>query len=56
MLKKLIDLDKWLFGIVNAQTANSWFDTIMPFILQPLTWFPLYLFWIVFDIVNFPKK
>ncbi len=56
MLKKLIELDKWLFGIVNGQTANNWFDTIMPFIRQPFTWFPLYLFWIVFAIVNFPKK
>lgn len=56
MFKALIDLDKYLFGIVNQKASNPFFDSIMPFIRQPLFWLPLYLFIILFAIYNFPKK
>ena len=56
MFKKLIDFDKWLFTKINQTTANSLFDAIMPFFRQPLVWIPLYLFFILFAIYNFPKK
>jgi undecaprenyl-diphosphatase len=56
MFKKLIDFDKYLFGIVNQKASNPFFDLIMPFIRQPLFWLPLYLFIILFAIYNFQKK
>ena len=56
MLRTLVDFDKYLFGIVNQKASNSFFDSIMPFVRQPLFWLPLYLFIILFAIYNFPKK
>jgi undecaprenyl-diphosphatase len=56
MFKALIDLDKYLFGIINQKASNPFFDSIMPFIRQPLFWLPLYLFIILFAIYNFQKK
>ena len=56
MFKKLIEFDKYLFGIVNQTVSNPFFDSIMPFIRQPLFWLPLYLFIILFAIYNFQKK
>jgi undecaprenyl-diphosphatase len=56
MLRTLVDFDTYLFGIVNQKASNSFFDSIMPFVRQPLFWLPLYLFIILFAIYNFPKK
>jgi undecaprenyl-diphosphatase len=56
MFKQIIDFDKYLFGLVNQNSSNSFFDIIMPFIRQPLFWAPLYLFIILFAIYNFQKK
>jgi undecaprenyl-diphosphatase len=56
MFKKLIDFDKYLFGLVNQKASNPFFDFIMPFIRQPLFWVPLYFFIILFAIYNFQKK
>ena len=56
MFKKLIDFDKWLFTKINQSFANSLFDTILPFFREPLVWIPLYLFFILYAIYNFPKK
>ena len=56
MFRSLVDFDKYLFGIVNQKASNPFFDSIMPFIRQPLFWLPLYLFIILFAIYNFPKK
>lgn len=56
MFKAVVDFDKFLFGIVNQKASNPFFDSIMPFIRQPLFWLPLYLFIILFAIYNFPKK
>jgi undecaprenyl-diphosphatase len=56
MFKQIIDFDKYLFGLVNQNSSNSFFDIIMPFIRQPLFWVPLYVFIILFAIYNFQKK
>jgi undecaprenyl-diphosphatase len=56
MFRTLVDFDTYLFGIVNQKASNSFFDSIMPFVRQPLFWLPLYLFIILFAIYNFPKK
>ncbi len=56
MFKQIVDFDKYLFGLVNQKASNPFFDSIMPFIRQPLFWLPLYFFIILFAIYNFPKK
>jgi len=56
MYSKLIQLDRWLFSLINQQCSNRFFDQVIPFIREPLTWLPLYLFLIVFAILNFPRK
>ncbi len=55
-MKKLIDLDKWLFVKINKDGANYFFDQLMPFLRQAMTWIPFYLFMALFVIINFPKK
>lgn len=55
-MKKLIDLDKWLFVKINRQGANHLFDQLMPFLRVPALWIPFYLFLFVFVIINFKRK
>ncbi len=55
-MKKIIELDKWLFVQINQGSANSFFDDWMPFLRQPLVWIPLYVFLVFFVLLNFPKK
>jgi membrane-associated phospholipid phosphatase len=56
MMQKLIEFDKWLFLKLNRDAANSLFDALMPFLRNPLFWLPLYLFILLFIIMNFPRK
>jgi undecaprenyl-diphosphatase len=55
-MKKIIDLDKWMFIKINQDGANLLFDRLMPFLRQPTTWIPFYLFMALFVVMNFPKK
>ncbi|MEP7279666.1 MAG: phosphatase PAP2 family protein [Bacteroidota bacterium] len=48
--------DRKLFFLVNNQLANHFFDTIMPFLREANIWVPLYLFMLVFALVNFGKR
>jgi len=36
--------------------ANGFFDTVMPFLRESNIWVPLYLFMLVFAVVNFGKR
>ncbi len=55
-MNKLLGLDKELFGLINGKWHNELFDSTMPFIRNPNTWIPLYLFLLVFAIFNFKKN
>ena len=46
-------VDRKLFFIVNNGLANDFFDTLMPFLRESNLWVPLYLFMLVFILVNF---
>lgn len=48
--------DTALFLQVNTKWTNSFFDQILPIWRNSNTWVPLYLFLIVFSVVNFSKK
>ena len=56
MLRKLIEIDRYLFLKINRDCSNSFFDTVMPFLREPKFWAPVYLFVLIFVIINFGKK
>ncbi|MEO6316945.1 MAG: phosphatase PAP2 family protein [Chitinophagaceae bacterium] len=49
-------VDRKLFFLVNNSMANNFFDTVMPFLRESSTWIPLYLFLLVFAVVNFGTR
>lgn len=56
MYSKLIQIDRWLFTLVNQRWSNQFFDQLIPVLRDPITWVPLYLFMVLFAILNFPRK
>ena len=51
-LLDIIGIDKKLFSIINGSLHNEWLDAFLPLVRSPQMWIPLYLFLIVFVIVN----
>lgn len=54
--EKLLHLDRDLFIVINSKWTNPLFDVIMPFLRTPTYWVPLYLFMIVFVLLNYKVK
>lgn len=54
-MEKLIQLDRELFRLINNRWHNDLFDMVMPFLRNSNFWNPLYLFLLVFALVNFRK-
>lgn len=54
--QKIEGWDQWLFKLINSKTANSFFDVLMPFMRNAVMWVPLYLFIVVFALINFRSK
>lgn len=48
--------DRRLFELINTQSANNFFDWLMPLLRNTYIWAPLYIFMAVFVIMNFRKK
>ncbi|HEU4573397.1 MAG TPA: phosphatase PAP2 family protein [Chitinophagaceae bacterium] len=48
--------DQWFFIKVNSEWTNAFFDKFMPFMRNPLNWAPLYIFILVFILLNFKKQ
>jgi membrane-associated phospholipid phosphatase len=56
-MNKLIELDHRLFRIINGGNwHNGFYDTLMPFLRNSYSWYPLYLFLVLFAIFNFKKN
>lgn len=55
-MNPVIALDRRLFVLINNGLQNSFFDSIMPVIRNSMTWVPLYLFLLIFVLVNFNKN
>lgn len=55
-LHHLEQWDRWLFMQVNSHQANSFFDSVMPYLRNAYTWTPLYLFLLVFVTMNFKGR
>lgn len=56
VLQELLRRDRELFNMVNGQWSNSFFDTVLPYVRNAIVWAPLYLFFIVFAIINFRRS
>lgn len=54
--QKLHEFDQWLFIQINGNLANPVFDALLPFMRTAKHWAPLYLFLIVFALLNFRAK
>jgi len=48
--------DKHLFLMVNIKWNHPWLDSLLPIWREANTWLPLYLFLILFVVINFPSK
>ncbi|MDB5202435.1 MAG: phosphoesterase PA-phosphatase related protein [Ferruginibacter sp.] len=55
-MHKLIELDRHLFSLINSHWNNSFFDAILPLVRNSIFSLPLYLFLLVFAIINFKSK
>jgi undecaprenyl-diphosphatase len=47
MLDFLIQLDRSLLFFINQQTANVFFDWLMPILREKKTWIPLYIIFVI---------
>ncbi|TAL41866.1 MAG: phosphatase PAP2 family protein [Chitinophagaceae bacterium] len=56
LLQKLELWDKWLFVKINSQMTNPFLDNIMPYLRNSFYWAPLYLFLLLFAVLNFKGR
>lgn len=56
LLHWLIIQDRKLFILINSQLTNPLPDSIFPIWREAQTWYPLYLFLLIFTLINFGKK
>jgi len=49
-------VDRWLIVHINQNWSNGVLDAILPFFRESAFWMPLYLFLIVFMLMNFRKQ
>ena len=54
-MHKIIQLDRALFKLINQTWHNELFDSIFPLIRNSIFWIPLYLFLLIFMLINFKK-
>jgi undecaprenyl-diphosphatase len=56
MIETLIGIDRSLFLKINRDCQNDFLDAIALFFREPKFWIPLYLFMLVFVLLNFGRK
>ncbi|GAA4313946.1 phosphatase PAP2 family protein [Compostibacter hankyongensis] len=52
-MQDLLKFDYRLFFVLNGHWHAPWLDTIFPFFRNPFFWAPLYLFLVLFMLINF---
>jgi membrane-associated phospholipid phosphatase len=55
-MQSLLNRDLQLFRLINYKWHNSVFDTLMPLFRNASFWYPLYLFLLLFVLINFKKN
>lgn len=54
-MQQLLELDKQLFRYINYTGSNDFLDAVLPVVRDKMTWVPLYLFLLIFVLINFKK-
>ncbi len=54
-MEQVFAYDKQLFRSINYGWQNSFFDWLMPWLRNSTVWIPLYLFLVLFTLVNYKK-
>ena len=55
LMEQVFNLDRHLLRLINYDWQNNFFDWLMPWLRNSLVWAPLYLFLVVFTVINFKK-
>lgn len=55
MLEKIIAWDHYLFKKLNGEYTFEFLDQLMPLVSEPEFWIPLYLFILLFVVLNYPQ-
>lgn len=55
-MKALLDFDRWLFQLINAEWTHPVGDLFFPLLRNAFFWSPVYLFLLLFTILNFKSK
>ena len=56
MLESILHTDRQLFSTINQSWSNSLFDAVLPFIRNQYTWVPVYMYLLVYVLVNFKQR
>lgn len=56
VIDQILAFDTWLFLKINTVITNPLLDTLLPLWRDSQLWIPLYLFLIVFALMNFGKR
>lgn len=51
-----VTADRKIFDLINVQSANPFFDFLIPLIRNPFLWAPLYMIIVTFAIRNFKRQ
>lgn len=54
--RNFLDFDHSVFKKINTEWTNSFLDAAMPLLRNAMTWIPLYLFLLVFVLINYRKN
>lgn len=55
-MQNIVALDHALFKLINSKWHNPFFDAVLPYIRIAEFWMPLYLFLLLFGVINFRVK
>jgi len=55
-MQQILEADRYVFNLINNKWNNSFFDVLMPFLRNSNLWLPLYLFLLVFALLNIRKS
>jgi len=56
IFEKIQQIDTWGLVFVNKTLANPLFDTVMPWLRESIIWLPLYLYLVVWGLMNMGKR
>jgi membrane-associated phospholipid phosphatase len=55
-MEQIIGLDRAIFRIIHTGCSNDFFDSLFPVFRNSITWVPLYLFLLVFVLINYKRN